>query len=305
VAAACFAPWSALGAYLQGTPAGLLEPLANLNPPPLLQGHLNILTLPLEISFPRPALPPFEVIGPIFLVFIPFFFITYRKNPASGLAVAIGLSFLGFGEPFGLALEARLAAFALLGVPAALAAHRFAEKGWRKTLAVAMLYLMIGWQIFHSTAMVENAYPSPDRFLLGLETSDQFLARAVDYYPAARWINDNLPADARLKALGQKELLYIHRLVSPTTPERGGELAVSLVNPQTRSGALAALREKGFGYLIVNWREPDSGDPPWPELQHALRSRLLYSGGPVGVYTLDPMPGQQESGGGEDEQEVF
>ena len=137
-AAAVLAPWPAISAYLFGSPMAWVESLLSLQKPPIIEGFFRMLNLPLSISFPMASQPPWEVIGPTFLVFVPFFFIIYRKNPASGLAVAIGMAFLGFGEFFSLDLPSRLAALMLLAIPAAMAAHRFVEKGWRKTVAVAM-----------------------------------------------------------------------------------------------------------------------------------------------------------------------
>ncbi len=296
-AAVALAPWLAFAAYVSGSPLTWLQPLAELVRPPIAEGLLQIATLPLSISFPGPAYPAWEVIGPIFLVFIPFYFITYRKNPASGLATALGLSFLGFGEPFGLGLELRLAALMALAIPTAMAAHRFVETAWRKRLAVTMLYIMIGWQIFHSTAMVETIFPGPHRFLLGLESSDKFLARAVAYYPAARYINDELPAEAHLLALGHRGLLYIERRTSVADVETRQRVERLLLDGP-EEGALAALRREGYTHLLIDTgAAPRSGGIPSPlaELARMLaeRDRLLFRDGEIAVYTL-----LQRGGGG-------
>lgn len=248
-------PWFLIDYYLFGSPSAWIEPLAALKPPPLVEGQIRTLTLPLSLSFPGPALPPWEVIGPIFLVFIPFYFLTYRKNPATGLAAAVGLAFLGFGEPFGVGLEMRMAALMLLSIPTAMAAHRFVETGLRKTLAVGALFLMIGWQIFHATAMVETEYPSPQRFLLGLEDSSQFLERGVEYYPIAVYINTRLEAGAHLLAVRHHGKLYIDREITVADAELSRDIVNSLINAPDMESSVAGLSEQGYTHLLVDARE--------------------------------------------------
>ncbi|HUX06463.1 MAG TPA: glycosyltransferase family 39 protein [Acidobacteriota bacterium] len=245
-------PWPAICSYLFGSAMTWAEPLMAMDRPPIVAGHLQMLLLPIKISFPTPALPPWEVIGPIFLVFVPFFFITYRKNPASGLAVATGLAFLGFGEIFGLDLAFRLAGLMLLAVPAALSAHRFLETGWRKPFAIGMLYFLIGWQIFHATAMVETVYSSPHRMLLGLESSEEFLHRGVDYYPTAGYINATLPGDARILGLGKLGLLYIEREMTLAGQSELGSIAPLLSEDGDTENALKWLRRRDYSHLLVN-----------------------------------------------------
>jgi hypothetical protein len=259
VAVVALSPWLAVDFYLFGTPAAWAQPLWEIKPPSLLLGQIKTWTLPLSISFPAPSLPPWEIIGPIFLVFIPFYFITYRKNPATGLAAAVGLAFLAFAEPFGLGLEMRLAALMLLSIPTAMAAHRFVETGIRKTLVLAALYLMIGWQIFHATAMVETVYPSPHRFLLGLESSEQLLERSVDYYPFARHIDQWLPSDAHLLALGHRGVLYINRRVTVATPELSSEIIRALLEASDTEATIEGLRNQGYTHLLIDAHSARSG----------------------------------------------
>ena len=266
-------PWPAMSSYLFGSAMTWAEPLMSLSRPPIVEGHLRMLLLPIKISFPTFSLPPWEVIGPIFLVFVPFFFITYRKNPASGLAVATGMAFLGFGEIFGLDLTYRLSGLMLLAVPAALAAHRFLDTGWRKKFAIGMLYCLIGWQIFHATAMVETVYSSPHRMLLGLESSEEFLHRGVDYYPSARYINAMLPGNARILGLGKLGLLYIEREMTLAGQSELGSIAPLLSEDGSVEKAMKWLRRRDYSHLLVNTRVSGIGRLSSEQIE-VLGSRL-------------------------------
>jgi hypothetical protein len=267
------APWPLICSYLFNSAAAWAEPVLSLQRPPIAQWHSRIMALPGTISFPLATLPPWEVIGPLFLVFVPFFFITYRKNPASGLATAVGMAFLGFGEIFGLDLTYRMSGLMLLAIPAAMAAHRFVETGWRKTVAIGMLYIMIAWQLFHATAMIETVYPSPHRMLLGLETSEQFLYRAVDYYPAADFINKELPADSRILALGSTGLLYFERPMTLAGQTEMGSIAPLLTPTGDYDPALGWLRRRGYSHILISMRS-DGRSRISPEQLEILASRL-------------------------------
>ena len=297
-AAIALAPWLVITTIVFGSPLEWAEPLTSLHPPPLKEGFTNLLLLPLTISFPGASIPVWEVVGPIFLVFVPFFFITYRKNPNSGLAVAAGLAFLGFCEPFGLGLLPCLAALMLLAIPAAMAAHRFVETGWQKKTAIIMLYLMIGWQMFHSTVMIETVYPSPYRFLIGIESSEQFLERAVPYYPAARYINENLPADAHILTLGQSELLYIERVITISDTVIAGKLQSELSGGGEIEQVVSNLRAEGYSHLLINTRknrpdavQPVTGGKPVSNFSEAIKRlahRRLYQSDGIVIFSLLP-----------------
>ena len=250
-------PWPVMSAYLLGSPFAWARPLLRLGRPPFLEGLNNMISLPLAISFPLASEPTWEVIGPIFLVFIPFYFITYRKTPATGLATATGLAFLGFGEFFSLGLPWRLAGFMLLAIPAAMAAHRFVESGWRKKAAIGLLFFLIGWQAFHAAAMIESVYPNPHRFLLGLESAEQFLRNGVDYYPAAEYINASLPADAHILVHGGLGALYIERRITKAEVAEPGRVEqLCSDDEEDAERAVRSLRRRGYTHLLVNRSDP-------------------------------------------------
>ena len=256
-AAVAFIPWPVINAYLLGSPFAWARPLLRLDGPPFLEGLSNMISLPLTISFPLASKPTWEVIGPIFLVFIPFYFITQRKNPATGLATATGLAFLGFGEFFSLGLVWRLAGFMLLAIPAAMAAHRFVESGWRKKAAIGLLFVLVGWQAFHAAAMIETVYPSPHRFLLGIESAKQFLRNGVEYYPAAEYINASLPPDAHILLHGDLGTLYIERkLTRAEVAEPGRIEQICSGVEEDAERAIRLLHRRGYTHLLVSRSDP-------------------------------------------------
>lgn len=291
-----FLPWMGVHFYLFEDPLSPFRAIAALNPPPLRESIPDLLTMPLRLSLPNSGEAMWQVLGPIFLIFVPFYFLTARKNPMTGLATAIGLAALVFGRPFGVPLEMRLGALLMLSIPAAMAAHRIAEAGWKRNLAIGMLYLLIAWHIFHSTGVVESIFNSPHRFLFGLETEQQYLERTVEYYPAARVINAELPPDAVLLGFGQKGRFYIDRRLTLEDTEIGRDAAAWLSDPAEYDRGIERLSRRGFTHIIINLtparEEAERERVQSPELDRLERisdlldeRRIMQLGG-LSVYSL-------------------
>lgn len=291
-----FIPWMGVHAYLFENPFTPFSAIGALNPPPLRESIPDLLTMPLRLSLPGQGDAIWQVLGPIFLIFVPFYFLTQRKNPMTGLATSIGLAALVFGRPFGVPLEMRLGALLMLSIPAAMAAHRIAEAGWKRNVAIGMLYLLILWHIFHSTAVVESIFNSPHRFLLGLETEQQYLERSVDYYPAAQVINQELPADAMLLGFGQQGRVYIDRHMVLEDTEIGRYAAAWLSDPAEYERGIERLRRRGFTHVLINLgparREAELERVQSPEVERLERisdlldARRIMQWGDLSIYRL-------------------
>lgn len=282
-------PWIVLYTWLFGSPLGVFAPLTALDPVPLSQWFGEILFIPMQISYPIGFLPPWRLVGPIFLVFVPFYFFTVRKNPMTGLATAIGLATLAFGKPFGVVLEYRLVAIMLLAVPAAMAAHRMFEEGWMRNVTLAMLYTLIAGHIFFATATVEEVFYSPHRYLLGLETDDEYLDRTVPYYRAAREINRLLPLQAHVLSLGQDETLYINRRISVADQAMQDSLIRLLVEQDDLQRGLARMLSRGYTHLLVNRRGIANNErllAAADSIEDRLAAKRIIHSGDIAVYAL-------------------
>jgi hypothetical protein len=267
-----------------------------LQPHSPVEGLLLTLSVPSEISFPYGSQPAWYVVGPIFLVFVPFYFATRRKIPMSSLAVGVGLATLGLSVHFDLELEYIMVALVLLAIPAAVAGHRFMEQGWRKNATVAMLYILIGWHAFNSTAVVEGIFSSPHRYLLGVERDEQYLERAVEYYPIAKNINTALPADVNMMGLGRLGSLYIERKIVLADEETSKMIIELLSEAESAGEGVAWLRWEGYTHVLINTAKSDSdssavpsdeGDPgPLQKAADNLHHLKLLHDGKIYLFSL-------------------
>jgi len=78
---------------------------------------------------------------------------------------------------------------------------------------------LLGVFLLHQTYLfvyVQSSFQT-ERPVLGLETRDEFLSRRLSYYPAARWVNENLPKNATILLVGEQRSYYFQRKVLATT----------------------------------------------------------------------------------------
>jgi hypothetical protein len=288
-------PWLAIHGYLFNNPLTLISPLLHLRITPLRELFDVMFAIPLQISFPPAWEAPWRTVGPLFIVFIPFYFFTLRKNPMTGLATALGIATLFFSKPFGIVMDDRFIAAMLLSVPAAMAAHRIADRGWRRTTAIVMLYIFIFGHIFFATAVMEDLLNSPHRFLLGLDTGEEYLEKTVSYYSAARRINEELPVDASILAFGQRGKLYINRKVIISEGELKNNTIIWLTTKNELDRGLSRLRNRGFTHLLINFNDLEQVQSPASsderntilhQIDRILSERKMFQAGDVAVYSL-------------------
>ncbi len=195
-------------------------------------------------------------VGPLYLGLLPLaalWFATKRRREALvlGLGLALGVAAWSLLQPLGryllapLALAAALAGAAFAGLDAAL--RGAVRVACRSLVAVAMLWGVVGGL---SPLACNRAAAA-----LGLVPFEEVVAREVDYWPAARFVNENLPKSARLLLVAEARSLYFDRdllLQDPFQPPRLSQLADFL-----GSGAAIAeaLRRQGVTHLLFNASE--------------------------------------------------
>lgn len=90
-----------------------------------------------------------------------------------------------------------------------------------------------------------------ERFLLGLEGREEFLAKRLDYYPCAVFARERLPANDKILIVGEQRSYYVKQGNMATTvnaPNRFIEWSNGAEGP----AALAArLRREGFSHVLV------------------------------------------------------
>jgi 4-amino-4-deoxy-L-arabinose transferase-like glycosyltransferase len=276
-------PWMAVHTYLFGNPVAQLSSLLNINPLPLDQWFNDVIAVTLQLSFPSASEPLWWIMGPIFVVFVPFYFIVARKNPMSKLAISIGLVTLAISKPLGIPMELRMISSILLAIPVGLTAHRLVEKGWRKILVLSMLYFLIFGHVFFSTAIIEEVFASPHRFLLGLENRDEYLERTVDYYPTAKLVNRLLPQDAHILSIGESGLVYFERRITVAEGELLSDVTAWLSDSEDLEKGISRLQNRNYSHLMIKRQQSE----PLLEISTELEQFLIFETGEHSLYNLN------------------
>jgi hypothetical protein len=114
----------------------------------------------------------------------------------------------------------------------------------------------------YSCATVSCKWGGLGGTLLGEELGDlahqQDWSQMIAYSDAVEWVNDpgNVPRDARVMLVGEARTFYFDRPLLYSTVFNDHPIEEALRIPSDdRRGAVAALRETGANYVLINWGE--------------------------------------------------
>ncbi len=194
-------------------------------------------------------------LGVAFALLTPFILMRRGHPPAvAALAVLAGAALAGWSAGVQLTryLFPALPAVALLAAQGAATLVRVAPSTW-EGLACAL-----AWLLLHNLYLfgVFVAAISPFGVVFGVESPQDYLARKVEYYPAADFINTALPATARVLLVGEGRTYYLqrdHAANTPFDPILLEAYAAESVREARRLSAI--LRDHGFTHLLVSRRE--------------------------------------------------
>lgn len=150
-----------------------------------------------------------EMIGPTLLVLLPLLLLTACGGSLWLLAVAAawGLLWLLLSPQVRLYLHG----LGLLAAVAAVAWTRTrARGGWFAGLASGLAILAVPAGVAN-LAVIQRGLSDPFPVVVGMESPGRYLARMVDGHRAIQFINDNLPAEARVLFIGEIYGYYCRR----------------------------------------------------------------------------------------------
>lgn len=139
---------------------------------------------------------------------------------------------------------------------------------------------------------------SPWAAAIGLESKTAYLARMVSYYPAAVFVNTQLPENARVYVLGDQRGYYYDREVQ-ITPIFSKNRFTEWANDSKDAGELrSVLQQAGVTHIVFNHAEWNRlnrsyptlrfstlGEKNWTDLQnHGLKQ--LYTDSACSIYAL-------------------
>jgi hypothetical protein len=235
--------------------------------------------------------------GPVFLLFLPA--LLWERPPRRVLALALmGYGFLTLCLTQRQSMRFLLIAVGPMSVAVAWLARTWCARRSAPGMALAsVLVLALG---FESTLAVARARHGLG-VVLGVESSDHYLARREPTYTVGRWINSHLPASARL--VGQDHRgFYIPR---DYTMELAHRRRTGLGrNGETAGQVVSRLRQAGFTHLLLCPPVPESAvefDPtlgrllaPWLATREPVYRQDLTDADGVtrgyAIYPLRPCP---------------
>ena len=216
-------------------------------------------------------------IGPMFLLFTPFvFFIKKKRSIINYLILFFVFSYILWGRGT-FKYRYLLPAFSILSIVTAYGLVTLYEKipKYLGKLIPIVFAIFMGTNLY-SVLMIMHFSYNPFNVLTGLETRDHYLSLTRPGYPypsykAYKYINENLPADAKVMIIGDSKIHYIKRdfisnnvhnltpVVEWTKVSKNGDELYKKIKEEKITHILIntfeATRTISYGYL--NWNEEE------------------------------------------------
>lgn len=122
-------------------------------------------------------------------------------------------------------------------------------------IMAAILAVLALVPLSKSVKVLDMLYNGSDVAALfaGSLSNDEYLARRLPYYPAAKWLNSHTPPDAHIYYLGETRLLYLTRQVSFTSAYDRHEMSRLIAAESVP--LFDQLKNRGVTHIVVNGRE--------------------------------------------------
>ncbi|HPW54134.1 MAG: hypothetical protein KA072_00170 [Thermoanaerobaculaceae bacterium] len=195
-------------------------------------------------------------IGPVYLVLLlPAVWSAGRGRSRLARALlvagALGLLGWGIGPLWGRYAIPTLALLAPLAAGGWGRLRRGLAKGWRPA-ADGLLSVLLVWGLLGSVTPVQLERLACS---VGVGSAEDFLRRHVSYWPAVGFVNQSLPASARILMVAEARSMYLDRDLVIEDPFRTPLLA-ELANSAADTAALEGeLRRRGITHLLYNQHE--------------------------------------------------
>ncbi|MBA7510164.1 hypothetical protein ES705_02139 [subsurface metagenome] len=216
-------------------------------------------------------------IGPMFLLFAPFVFLIKKKrNIINYLILSFVFSYILWGMGT-FKYRYLLPAFSALSIVIAYGLVTLCEKipKYLGKLIPIVFAIFLGTNLCSILMIMHFSY-NPFNVLTGLETRDHYLSLTRPGYPypsykAYKYINENLPLDAKIMIIGEAKIHYIKRdfisnnvhnltpVVEWTKMSKNGDELYKKIREEKITHILIntfeATRTISYGYL--NWNEEE------------------------------------------------
>ena len=194
-----------------------------------------------EAFYDRPGL----FVGPLFIISIPLLFLgKYRDRKLVGLIGFFAGLLIAW---FGLSLQSRylIPAFAVLAVISS--AVVCADEKYRLAKLI-FATAAVGTALFGICTLgplISSTVP----FVYGQESQDEYLTRAVDVYPAEKYINEELPSNAKIAIYGDTRGFFLNRNYVWADP---GHNVMFTRNFSSADDLVSYLKRRGITHVMIN-----------------------------------------------------
>lgn len=113
-------------------------------------------------------------------------------------------------------------------------------------------------------------------------SEDEFFERNASYWPAVRFVNSELPAQARVLLVAESRIFNLNREVVVEDPFQTPLLAELAMQSRSPEEIASRLRTMGVTHVLVNWHEARrvatmTGRPDYPQPQDARARERLHT----------------------------
>jgi hypothetical protein len=250
----------------------------------LFHSFTDVLKFPLSISFEE--LGSGGIVGPLFLIFLPFLAVKREKRL---LLLGFALLTLLVGANFKLSTRVWYIAFIFLSVYAAIALESISQK-----VMTVLFFILIGFNVLTAFGLHEYLYNSYNLYSGRLD-SEEYKALNFPTYRAIAFANEKLPKGAPVLVVGDAKSYYLKHPFRVASGYDYCILKKYLEKSPSVETFTAALRADGIAYIIFNifeFNELQRGYNRLTEEEHKKALAFLRQLVPVyreekqGIYVL-------------------
>lgn len=251
----------------------------------MVHAPADMLRLPYDLSFFNHGYG--GLVGPFFLVFLPFLLLEPVREKRWFLWAMLALAAAPF---FTASLRFIFIVFVVLTI---FAARAYETSGCK--LLKTVFYLLIVLNFIMGFAMLEKFYQAHS-VLSGTYDSESYREHFFPAYSAFSYLNHQAPPGAKILIAGEARNFYLKRPYRLSSALDHCILKKYLSAGQDATGFVAAIRADGFAYLLVNFSELERLQGRYRILTAAEKVKLLsflrtmapeFRRGALCVYRID------------------
>ncbi len=272
---------------------------------PMDQGIWSFIDLPWRLTMPQSG--DGQLIGPLFLAFLPVLFFIRTENKSIGFLTKTMFLSMVFGLTLSHMLRFSMPAFILAFVVLTLALVT-PQNNWLKFLWGGVLVLSTLLFFVYYLGLSERFFNGMGIWT-GRETKEDYLGRRVlnPYEPLVVWTDQNLPPDARLLIVGDARGVYYRRAFYANSVFDEPFFAAAARGETDAYGIWKRLHQLGITHVVFNISEGervsneyhhyDLNPMEWKRLNDFVRMGLepLYWKDYLAVYKVKDALGSESN----------